>query len=121
MLKVTDEQLVTAIMTHISNRKAAAALGISERQFYNRTSSPAFKEKLTRARGRVMDNAVALLTGRMNEAIGTMVIIMRDEKAPPQTRLNAASAIMGNVLKLSERTDILERLDALEDKLEDDK
>ena len=119
MLKVTDEQLVTAIMTHISNRKAAAALGISERQFYNRTSSPAFKEKLTRARGRVMDNAVALLTGRMNEAIGTMVIIMRDEEAPPQTRLNAASAIMGNVLRLTERCDILERLDELEVRLED--
>ena len=120
-MKVTDEQLVTAIMTHVSNKKAAAALGISERQFYNRTSSPAFKEKLTRARGRVMDNAVALLTGRMNEAIGTMVIIMRDEEAPPQTRLNAADTILRNSMKLSERVDILERLDALEDKLEGDK
>jgi len=118
-LKVSDEQIISAIMTHVSNKKAAAALGISERQFYNRTSSPAFKKKLTRARERVMDNAVALLTGRLNEAVGTMVIIMRNEEAPPQTRLNAADAILRNSLKLSERADILERLDELEDRLED--
>ena len=46
---------------------------------------------------------------------------MRDEEAPPQTRLNAADTILRNSMKLSERVDILERLDALEDKLEDDK
>ena len=121
MLKVTDEQLITAILTHASNKKAAESLGISLRTYYTRTSSLVFKEKLARARERMMDNAATLLAGRMTEAAATMLLIMRDQEAAPQVRLNASDTIMRNAQKLSEHADILRRLDELENKLEDEK
>jgi hypothetical protein len=40
--------------------------------------------------------------------------IMADPETPAQTRLNAATAIIGNALKLNEQTDVLSRLEALE-------
>ena len=40
--------------------------------------------------------------------------IVNDKETNPQTRLNAAEAVIRNTLKLTERTDVLDRLDALE-------
>ena len=50
----------------------------------------------------------------MTEAIGAMGEVVKDPDAPQQVKLNAAEMIMRNCMKLTEQTDILERLDALE-------
>lgn len=101
-------------MTATTNDEAAKIAGLSLTQFYNRIRQPAFKEKLREARTRLIDGATAALQARMGEAVDTMAAVMRDAEAPAQTRLNAAEAVLRNSLKLSERGDIIDRLEALE-------
>ena len=54
------------------------------------------------------------MQSQLGQAVETMAQIMKDEKTPAQTRLQAAESIVRNSLKLNERTDIEERLEAIE-------
>ena len=114
-MKVSDEKIIAALMTSATNAEAAKSAGLSLTQLYNRMRNPEFKTKLSEARSRLLDGATAALQARLGEAVDTMTEVMHDPDAPAQTKLNAAEAILRNSLKLSERSDILARLDALEE------
>lgn len=116
-MKVPDEKIISALLSCSTNKQAAAACGITEKQLYNRMSTATLKTKLAEARARLLDGATAALQARMGEAVDTMTTVMQDPDTPAQTRLNAAEAVLRNSLKLSERGDILARLDALEEAL----
>ena len=117
-MKVSDEKIIAALMANATNADAAKSAGLSLTQLYNRMRNPDFKTKLAEARARLLDGATAALQARMGEAVDTMTVVMHDPDAPAQTRLNAAEAILRNSLKLSERSDILDRLDVLEKEME---
>jgi hypothetical protein len=89
-------------------------LGIGETQAFARLRDPTFKAKYERARRELLEQSTSALQGRISAAIDTMGDIMADPETPAQTRLNAATAIIGNALKLNEQTDVLTRLEALE-------
>ena len=87
---------------------------MSERQMYTRLNDPDFRERYDKARHDLLDHATATIQGHVGAAVETMSEVMNDPKNPPQTRLNAAEAVVRNTLKLTEQGDILARLDALE-------
>ena len=58
-----------------------------------------------------------LFRSHVSKAISTIAGVMNSKTANDQTKLNAAEAIIRNSLKLTEQTDILERLDKLEKNL----
>ena len=118
-MKVSDEKIIAALMATATNAEAAQVAGLSQTQLYHRMRSDVFKRKLAEARGRLLDGATAALQARMGEAVDTMTKVMHDPETPAQTRLNAAEAILRNSLKLSERNDILSRLEVLERLMED--
>ena len=97
-----------------TQRAAAEMCGISESKLYKRLNNPTFKEKYARARRDLLEKNCAALQNLMTEAIGAMGEVVKDPDAPQQVKLNAAEMIMRNCMKLTEQTDILERLDALE-------
>lgn len=113
-MKVSDEQIIAAILSYSTNIQAAEACGLSEKQFYNRLSRPELKEKLAAARSKLLESATSSIAARVGEAVETMASIMHSEETPAQTRLNAADAIVRNSLKMSERTDVLDRISELE-------
>ena len=116
-MKIPDEKIVAALLSTTTNAEAAREAGLSLTQFYNRMRHPVFKKKLAEARARLMDVATTALQTSMGEAVDTMTAVMHDPDAPAQTRLNAAEAVLRNSLKLSERTDVLDRMDTLEKKI----
>ena len=113
-MKVSDEQIIAAILSCSTNIQAAEACKLSEKQFYNRLSRPELKEKLAAARSKLLESATSSIAARVGEAVETMASIMHSEETPAQTRLNAADAIVRNSLKMSERTDVLDRISELE-------
>ena len=113
-MKISDEAIVAAILSNSTNRDAAVACGLSEKQFYSRLSTPSLKAKLAEARARLLENATTAILARVGEAVETMANIMRDEKSPAQTRLNACDAIVRNALRMGEQIDVLNRVEALE-------
>ena len=75
---------------------------------------PVFRAKLNETKMRILEAATVAAQGRMTEAVAVMADIMGEDENAPQVRLNAAEAIIRNGMKLTEQTDILSRLDALE-------
>ena len=122
-MKISDEQIIAAILSCSTNKRAATACGLSEKQFYNRLSRPELKEKLAAARAKLLESATSSIAARVGEAVEVISNIMLNSETAAQTRLNAADAIIRNSLKMGERTDVLERIAELEktlDALEDE-
>lgn len=101
--KVTNEQIVAALMSHGTQKEAAAALGITERTIYDRMSEGDFKSLYKSAKADVVRKAVASLNNHIGEAIDTIVSIMNSEDANPAVRLQAAQSILNNAGKFAER------------------
>ena len=113
-MKVTDEQMIAAILASDTNRKAADLCGLSEAQFYKRIRADDFRQKFSRIRAELLEHATITMQNGMTEAAQTMLEILRCEEASPQVRLNAADSILRNAMKLTEQNDILQRLERLE-------
>lgn len=113
-MRVSDEKIIAALLNAGTNKAAAEAVGLSETQLYARMRKDAFKAKLADAKRRVLESATVAAQGRLGEAVATMADIMGNAENSPQVRLNAADALLRNSLKLTEQTDILERVGQLE-------
>ena len=96
-------------------RAASAACGLSETQIYVRLRDAEFKERYNRARREVMEQATAALQGHLSNAITTLSEVCDNPEVAPQTRINAATAILTHALKLTEQMDVLTRMDELEE------
>lgn len=54
-MRITDEEIIAAMLTHSTNRKAAEAVRLSDRAFYNRIRKPSFQAKLAEEKARILD------------------------------------------------------------------
>ena len=109
-----NELILSALLSNPSITAAASACGVSKRVIYDRLNDPDFRAAYDKARRDLLQQSAAAVQYHMNTAIETLAEIVGDTSASPQTRLNAAESIIRNTLKLTERADILERLEALE-------
>ena len=113
-MKVSDEQLVAALLHSTTDKQAAETVGLSVSQFRNRIAAPAFKLMLTEAKKQLLNHAVALAESRLTAAVGVIVQVMQDANTAAGTRVAAADALIRNTLKLIELNDVSRRLDELE-------
>ena len=113
-MKVPDEKIVAALLSSRTNAEAAKAVGLTETAFYNRLRNPELRAKLSEAKTRLLEGATVAAQGRMSEAVGVMSDIMRNDAHGPQTRLNAAEAILRNAVKLTEIVDVERQITELE-------
>lgn len=113
-----DELLLSSLLSNRTIREAARSCGLSETQVYARLNDAEFKARYDAARHGVLDQSAAALQIMLQDAVNTLHGIVLDADAPPQTRLNAADAIIRNSLKLTEQNEIMRRLDALEKRYE---
>lgn len=119
MKQTKDEKIIAALLSTPTIREAAKVAGVGERTIYSRLNDSEFNTKYTEARLGLLKGHTAALQGHLGKAIEVMSGLMNDAEVPPQTRLNAAEAIIRNCMKLTEQMDIISRLDILEARLED--
>ena len=115
MKKYTDEDIIQALLATGTKRKAAALIGMSERQLYERVKKDEFQEQYKGARKELLSGATATLQSKLSEATGVLVEVMTDRQTAAQTRVNAATNVIQLCLKLTDTVDITERIQALED------
>ncbi len=116
-MRVTDEQIIAAMLANSTNSEAAEAVGLTERQFYNRTRAPTFRAKLDETKAALLEHATSAAESRLSAAVGVMGEIMVDSETAAGTRVQAADALIRNTLKLLELTDVSRRLDIIEKQL----
>ena len=113
--RLTDEAIIAALIANGSIKGAAASLDCTERTLYERMKKPEFKELYTQAKGEILKAATAKLQGNLTGAIDTLAEVMNDKEAPKQTRVNSAVSILQYAARFTETTDIIERLEAIEE------
>ena len=106
-------------MSTTTVKQAANESGISESTIYRRLKDSDFSKRYYQARMDMLKNHVAALHGYLGGAIETMGQVMESKDSPPQTRLNAAEAVIRNCMKLTEDVDFEERLRSLEARLQE--
>ena len=101
--KITDEQIVIAIMNGGTIRAAAATLGITERCIYDRMNEGEFQALYKSAKADIMRQAVCNINSKLEAAINTVFEVMTNEEVNPATRLQAAQTIIGTAAKFADR------------------
>lgn len=114
MGKVSDEHILSALVTAPTIREAATICGCSESTIYARLRDDDFKKKYNAERRKLLERNATALQNQIETAVQTMAEVMKNKEVAPQVRLNAADAVIRNGLKLTELVDVTKRVDELE-------
>lgn len=116
--RVSDEKMILAILSNKDLLTASKTLGISVQSIYNRLRKPEFRQKLRKEREDKFEVANSKLTDSMGKAISTLVEILEDASISAGVRIRASQILLDITLKVTEQTDIIQRLDSLEEQLQ---
>jgi len=117
--ELTDRQrsALLALVEHPTLEEAARAVGLSRRTLYRYLEDPLFLAEYRRLRRAVWERAVGELQTACSEAVSTLRANLGAESEAVQVR--AARSILDHARSGLETTDLLERLEALERRLDD--
>lgn len=110
-----DDLIIAALLTHPTVKEASAACGVSETQIYARLrNDTAFIDRYNVARSEIVKQASGNVQAALGTAIEKVKSIMCDDTVSPQVQLNAADTLLRHSYRLTELSDVLERIDRLE-------
>ena len=117
--QVTDEKLLEMLLVHGGVRGAAVALRLSENAIYKRLRDDSFRQQYDRMQGVILSTATAGMTAALEKAVGALVCVLEDEASSPGLKVSAANALLAHCNRYVETTNIMKRLDALENELKE--
>ena len=114
--KITRKKhlLIAELIQQPSIKKAAEAANLGEATAYRWLKDPAFQRAYKAARQQIVDCSIGQIQKASSEAVEVLREILHDTDAPASSRISATKIILELSLKGIELTDILERLDSLE-------
>lgn len=116
---ISNEELISCLLSSDSIKEASLIAGITPRTIYKRMKDATFKNLYAEARAQLLKDATEALQKKTSLAVETLANVMTSEDSPPQTKVNSANSILQFASKYTEMTDILERIEKLEDERKD--
>jgi hypothetical protein len=116
---VRHDRALLALLEEDSIQEASLTARVSRAAITRWMKHPVFRERLQKAREELFTAAKSRLLGAASEAVGTLQIVMRDERAPYTARVQAARSVLGLCVRVRE-LEIADQLDRLENGEEDD-
>ena len=112
-----DAALVLALACGASPENAAQKAGVSERTAYRRLADPAFRAQVGEARADMVRRAAGMSTAASLASMKTLTAL-QESATSEAVRLGAARAVIELSCKLRESAELLERVVAVEGRLE---
>ena len=112
-----DSSLIVALACGSSPEAAAQKSGLSLRTVYRRLADPSFYQQVQHVRTEMVRRAAAMFSAADMAAIKTLTTL-QESATSESVRLGAARAIIELGCKLRETVELMERLAALEARLE---
>ncbi len=120
-MRVTDSQLISALLSSPTIKQTAKTVGISETAIYTRLRKPDFRAKLQNAR----DTQFQVISNKLEDAnfkaLNTLVSILDDETVSAGIKVRASQTLLDLSLKNREQADIIARIQTLEEMLKEQK
>lgn len=108
--KITDEQVITALISTDTKTEAAELLGVSKRTLYNRLNAEGFKERLEEAIKADAERYAEIRQSAVGIALETLIDVMQTEASiwsgvTGKDRIEAARIVLayGDKLTTQER------------------
>lgn len=100
---VSDEEIISALLSCNTVTDAAKACGLATRTLYDRMNTKSFQLLYSGAKNDVLRKAVLLITGKLTEAVEVVSEILSDTAVNPAIRLQAAQTIINSAVKLADK------------------
>ena len=118
-LNVKETKFVVGLLCHGSIQRAGKEAGITQSTAYKWAKKDNIIDSLTELRKSLVIQSVNRNKLFMNTAVDKVFAIMNDPKATRPTQLNAAKILIELAERSIEKTDILDRLNELEEVFEE--
>lgn len=109
-----DDLIVVALARGDTFVAAGRAVGVSVSTVRRRMADPAFRARVSRARGALVDEAAGQASAALTRAISTLTQLLSSRNE--SVALGAASRLIDTVLRLREHVEIEERITSLEER-----
>lgn len=113
-LSPRQELALQALLTHPTQKEAAAAAGVSDTALWRYMKDEEFSRRLREARHQAVGHAAARLQGGAGEAVAVLRDLMTKEDAPPAARIAAARTVIDYSFRVIETDDLKARVNELE-------
>lgn len=108
------EQVISALLTSDTQKEASAKAGISDRTLRKYLSNPAFNNEYQRRKRKVLDDATRQIQTCLKTAINALKEIVTNKDSSDGAKISASRALLEYGLRFTDITDIMSRLEALE-------
>lgn len=114
------EEFLIALMEEPTVTRAYKRAAISKSKAYAFLGEESFKADLNRLKSEILGSVTSYLQSNLAECSETLMTIIRSDSVSAQVKINAAQVIFNTCRALTETTDILPRLEALEESAKQD-
>jgi hypothetical protein len=101
--KISDEELIAALISCGTMKAAAETVGLTERTVYDRMQDGDFKARYKAVKADIVRRAVFDINSKLGAALDTVLEIMQDKNNRPETRLQAADKVFLYADKFAKR------------------
>ena len=116
-MRVTDNALISALLTCPTIKQASEQVGLSEQSVYSRLRKPDFRAQLQNAR----DNQFQVISSKLEDAnfkaLDTLINILDDSEVSAGIKVKASQTLLDLSLKNREQIDVISRIENLEEML----
>lgn len=116
-MRVTDNALVSALLSCSTIKQAAESVGLSEQAVYSRLRKPDFRTKLQNARTTQFQVISSKLEDANFKALDTLINILDDSEVSAGIKVKASRTLLDLSLKNREQIDVISRIENLEEML----
>lgn len=117
VLSTPQRKAIDALTSGATKIQAAAAARRTERTVNRWLGEPLFAGTIQAITDLSISDASRRLAAMLEDAIGVLSDIMRDDDVPVAIRMKAASSIIEHMIRLREHGDLAERVARLEEQL----
>lgn len=114
-MKEYPENLITAFLTSYKPAEIMKAANISKTKYYRLKADANFQKTLTERRSELVKEAVLKMESYLSEDVEVLQSIIRDTKTAAQVKVNAINLLMSQLSSWKTMTEVLDRLQRLED------
>ena len=115
------EKVISALLTSDTQKEASAKIGISDRTLRSYLANPAFNDEYQRRKQKILIDATRQLQSNLKLAINALKEIVTNTDSSDGAKINASRALLEYGLRFTDMTDVISRLEALEQTFENER
>ena len=114
-----DERVISAFLTNYRAVDIMKETGLSKSTVYKLRNNQAFQKVIKERKQAILKTAVNKMQGYLTKDVEILQEIIEDPETSPQTKINGIKVLMEQLRDWTMTTDIIKRLEALENPSED--